>query len=744
MVIELNKFLSVENNNVKYQELLEEVVANLHTSSTLFKPAIFFIISNESIHAIYKVGYLPKTFVDAMTYLEGNCASCETVKYYKDCVQFMTPFTNETKEKTLYLGTIISHSEHLKDVQLLIEGVALGLTTKLSIERTDFVQIHELLVSVHYEIEYRKLVEAFVNKLVERNYPHPLLLLEKKGEMFVPLFSSQLDLSETEAIESNKVKGINGCSVVLDGQQLVKNDKNSYLTFPLKKDGEIVSLFLFAFTSKEEASKKKEEIEAGLSRLIPLFEKGYAYEFAMQDEQRRNIFMQVTKKFHSTMDIGELLGDIIEALNQVNPGLRVHLLMSQEWKVKETLPIKPFKYGTDSSNRLAEKAYVTGRLLIEKGAEAANMLLFAPLRGKQGVYGVMEMETPFNSYLSNQEIEFIEMLADTGGIALENAEMYQQSRKLIYDLQLINETSHQLNSNLRLTDTINYMTHQIKESFGAEEVGFVIFQPNGESLVLEGSSAFFRERRTLTLLDGFIDKMKREKEAVFIGDTKLKKGIKLDPFRSILAVPMIHSKELKGMAVAIHHKPYQFTFDHFKLLQFLIQHSTLALTNSMLHEELERLVITDHLTRLYSRNYLDECIQSSLKKDMNGTFLLIDIDNFKKINDTFGHQVGDDIIIQVANVLKRNIRDLDIAARWGGEELAIYLPRMSVEIGSRIANRILQAVELETSPRVTVSIGVSTWNKTDKELTLQSLFKKADQGLYKAKEMGKNRVVVNE
>ncbi|MFC0557955.1 sensor domain-containing diguanylate cyclase [Halalkalibacter alkalisediminis] len=739
----MNKFISMEYSNVEYQELLHEVVRKIQTGSPLFKPAIFFIASNDKVHSISKVGYLPKTLVDALGYLEKDFTSCETIKYYQDCVQFISPVTDEVSEKELFLGAIVSQTDHMKDVQLLMEGIALGLSSKLNIGPAPFVEMHELLISVNYQIEFKKLVETFVNKLTERKYPHPFLVLEKKGEKFVPLFSSQIDLSEAETIELTKIKWKDERSFILDGHLLFKNDSKSYLIFPIKIESEMVSLFMFAFRSNEDAFRKKEELDAGLSTLIPLFEKGYTYEFAMKDEKRRNILMQVTKKFHSTMDIGELLGEIIEALNLANPGFRVHLLLSQEWKVKETLPIKPFKYGTDSSNRLAENAYVTGRILIEKAVKTNNMLLFAPLRGKQGVYGVMEIETQSNSYLSKQEIDFIEMLADTGGIALENAEMYQQSRKLINDLQLINETTHQLNLNLRLTDTINYMTHQIRESFGAEEVGFVIFQPNGESLVLEGSSAFFRDARTITLLDEFIRKMKKEKEAVFIGDTMLKEEIKLETYHSILAVPMIHSKELKGMAIAVHHQPYQFTFDHFKLLQSLIHHSTLALTNSMLHEELERLVITDHLTRLYSRNYLDECIQESLMKDLNGTFLLIDIDNFKKVNDTFGHQVGDDIIIQVANVLKRNIRDLDIAARWGGEELAIYLPKMSVDIGSRIAERILKAVEIETSPRVTVSIGVSTWNRNDKETNLQSLFKKADQGLYEAKESGKNRVVVN-
>ena len=123
-------------------------------------------------------------------------------------------------------------------------------------------------------------------------------------------------------------------------------------------------------------------------------------------------------------------------------------------------------------------------------------------------------------------------------------------------------------------------------------------------------------------------------------------------------------------------EPYYFSFDNFKLLQSLIHHSSLAMANSILREELEKMVITDHLTQLRSRNYLDKQMGESMQEDEEGTFILIDIDNFKKVNDTYGHQIGDDILVQVANLIQSNIRESDIGARWGGEELAIYLPKV--------------------------------------------------------------------
>src|SRR5690606_1509002 len=109
----------------------------------------------------------------------------------------------------------------------------------------------------------------------------------------------------------------------------------------------------------------------------------------------------------------------------------------------------------------------------------------APLKGRQGVYGVLQINAHYGLKFPKSEIQFIELLANTAGHAFENAQLYQQSKQLIADLQLINETSHKLNSNLRLKDTMTFMSSQITKSFGAKEVGFFL-QSEDQIEVLPG------------------------------------------------------------------------------------------------------------------------------------------------------------------------------------------------------------------------------------------------------------------
>ncbi|WP_162595989.1 diguanylate cyclase [Bacillus sp. CGMCC 1.16541] len=475
-----------------------------------------------------------------------------------------------------------------------------------------------------------------------------------------------------------------------------------------------------------------------------LFRMVATYHHATKQGMRYEQLYRLTTKFHSSLEMEDILEETVDMLRQVYPHFSYLLLLSYDNKNDRKLPIEYLHYDNDHISEKAMEAYVCGEVQIEHDVTSNKVILYAPLKGKQGNYGVLQVNTQDFSAFSKDAVKFITVLANTTGNALEKAQLYAQSRRLIDDLRLINETSHQLNSNLRLTDTICYMSDQIKKSFSAEEVGFVLFSEDiQEYQLLNGSTAFFSEPTAHFYLGYVCNRLKEEKEAIFVNESPFSFSDKEMYYHSIIAVPMIQNGVVKGGAVILHSKPYFFTFDTFKLLQSLIHHSTLAFTNSILREELEKLVVTDHLTELYARNYLDDKVKQSMLQDPCGSFLLIDIDNFKKVNDTYGHQIGDQIIIQIANIIKRNIRMNDIGARWGGEELAVYLPTVPVELGITIAERLVRKVAKETHPSTTISCGVSSWTK-DTDDSLEDLFLRADQALYRAKRLGKNQLAIEQ
>jgi len=161
-------------------------------------------------------------------------------------------------------------------------------------------------------------------------------------------------------------------------------------------------------------------------------------------------------------------------------------------------------------------------------------------------------------------------------------------------------------------------------------------------------------------------------------------------------------------------------------------------------EELERLSITDPLTRIYNRRYLmtrlDEEGRRARRTDRPFTVVMLDVDHFKKFNDTYGHQAGDEVLEGVAAVLDECVREVDCAARYGGEEFIIVLPETTAEGGLELTQRIRERLATETFPggKVTLSIGIAEF-PADGE-TPDFVLRAADAALYRAKREGRDRV----
>ncbi|MBS2970028.1 diguanylate cyclase [Metabacillus sp. KIGAM252] len=461
-------------------------------------------------------------------------------------------------------------------------------------------------------------------------------------------------------------------------------------------------------------------------------------EMSVMNSRKHTHLYELTERFHSSMDKDQVLFELIEALQSMYSSYIFYLFLSHDNDSRLQLPTKDLYFDEKGSTDSAMEAFLTGTIKMDR-TSSENIHVFVPLKGRQGIYGVLEVISDKISPLKESEIKFIMMLANAAGNAMENAQLYQQSRKVIEDLRLINETSHQLNKNMPLKDTMKFLSERIIYSFNAQEAGFFYKDSSGSYQLLPGSTGFFITPEAESYLSFVQTKIINEKEGIFIGNLSGQNMSGL--YRCLMAVPMMENEQVRGFAIAVHETPYHFTFETFKLLQSLIHHSTLALTNSMLREELEALVKTDNLTKLFSRNYLNERIRQSMSQERNGVFILIDIDNFKRINDTYGHQTGDEVLIQVGNIIKSNVREHDVGARWGGEELAIYLPQVEVESGIAVANRLVKRVRKITSPSITVSCGISWW-EADRADTPKQLFLRADRALYKAKSNGKDQVVV--
>lgn len=167
----------------------------------------------------------------------------------------------------------------------------------------------------------------------------------------------------------------------------------------------------------------------------------------------------------------------------------------------------------------------------------------------------------------------------------------------------------------------------------------------------------------------------------------------------------------------------------------------IAIRNDITDKELSGL---DPLTSLYNRRKFDTLMEKHFAKEIVLSLVIVDLDHFKGINDTYGHAGGDRVLKEFSKIITANIRPKDIAARWGGEEFVILLPDTSCEVALHIAERIRILTEttllLDDHP-VHCSIGLTEQRQTD---TLESFFDRADRYLYQAKERGRNRTVTDD
>jgi diguanylate cyclase (GGDEF)-like protein len=261
----------------------------------------------------------------------------------------------------------------------------------------------------------------------------------------------------------------------------------------------------------------------------------------------------------------------------------------------------------------------------------------------------------------------------------------------------------------------------------AERHVFVVRPDVGQELLgaLEGDESAERTRRAVSAQAG-------SAHALSIG------------LRSLVDGP----EYLGAISIARHGEP--FAREEEELLEYLAGQAVVSIENASLHETVERQAVTDELTGLANvrafTSTLDRELERSRRFETPLGLLMMDLDDFKLVNDTYGHQQGDEVLAQVAGVLRDHSRELDTPARYGGEEMAVVLPQTGVEGAEMLAERIREAVEALRVPRVrgggvlrvTASFGVAS--VPDAASDRDSLVAAADAALYRAKRGGKNRV----
>ena len=324
-------------------------------------------------------------------------------------------------------------------------------------------------------------------------------------------------------------------------------------------------------------------------------------------------------------------------------------------------------------------------------------------------------------------------------------------------LKILLELSKEISSMAPMQRVVKKMTTSLRQVVGADECSVMILDETQKELAFSESSGLSKweiGNIRFRLGEGVAGWVAHNKKPVLIADvTSDSRFVFVDKQKrkiySMICVPLLTKRTVIGtVSLTTRTAGHVFNDDELEVAVLMSAHISLALENNRLYE----ISVSDGLTNLYNRRYLEQRLSKELAYSRRFhkplTVLMADIDFFKKLNDTYGHQAGDYALKSVSDVFNASLREYDVVARYGGEEFAILLPSTPRLRGASIAERIRSNVahnEMKfrsNKLHVTASIGVASYPE-DSE-TGEELVHKADLALYAAKSQGRNQVVLFE
>jgi len=382
--------------------------------------------------------------------------------------------------------------------------------------------------------------------------------------------------------------------------------------------------------------------------------------------------------------------------------------------------------------------------------------LAVPIRLRQKVIGVLDVQSEELDAFDETDLGTLQTLADQLAVAMENARLYEQERRRSVELSTLLETARDLASSLDLDEVLETIARRAKELTLADGSRIYLLNQAEETLtplvVLEDYADEIMATYVpvgqgitghvaATGVPEIVNRAHRDPRAIKIPGTP-------EEPESLMCAPIAAKGEVIGVMTLCREGEEGFSDDNLRLVTSLASQAATAIENARLYEETKRLAVSDPLTGVRNRRHIADHLRTEVARasrfERELSVLVMDIDNLKLFNDTYGHLAGDDVIRTVAQAVISAIRDIDAVGRYGGDEFAVILPEAGPEGAAVVAGRILNALEKEpfqapggTKVPVSISIGaVSYPGDTDE---VDRLFSLADTAMYRAKLAGGGR-----
>ncbi len=328
-----------------------------------------------------------------------------------------------------------------------------------------------------------------------------------------------------------------------------------------------------------------------------------------------------------------------------------------------------------------------------------------------------------------------------------NSELLRRIPEILYRIGKV------FGSDKSLTMTLSTISELVTELSGADACSIMLADP--ERKLLLGKAAYGLQRADFSEIsfrfgEGIAGWVAQHSQSALIDDVTQDERFKTLPdseskIRSLAAVPMVTRDKVVGVLTITCADCNGFKNESVDLLQLIANTMAMDIENI----RLRRLSITDKLTGAYNREFLATQLPASMQDAQDRSeplsVAMFDVDHFKKVNDTHGHDIGDEVLAEIASRLRETSRNHDMLVRYGGEEFLLLLPSASLSTAADIANRVrcrMQDTAIQVGALkldIEISAGVAEYRHGESS---SDLFRRADTALYSAKEKGRNRVEI--
>lgn len=374
------------------------------------------------------------------------------------------------------------------------------------------------------------------------------------------------------------------------------------------------------------------------------------------------------------------------------------------------------------------------------------------------------LKEPFTYPLFSPDIKeikhFIDRLLREKKTFLDNTKLKNELSLAQREINFYEDVSKTLTSSLDLGNSLKKVMERIKEMTKAEAWSILLVDQETGDLVfekLESKKAKVIRKFRLKIGEGIAGWVAQEGIPLIVPDVtkdkrffgEIDKAIHFKT-KSLLCAPIKSQNQVIGVLELVNKKTGNpFKKDDLDLVIRIIDQLAIAIERTSLYQRMKELAITDDLTKLFNTRYLNRTIEVEIQRasryNTSVSLIFMDIDYFKNVNDRHGHLIGSKILVEMAQLLLKSLRTVDIVARYGGDEFVIVLPQTSPDAAAQIAERMRKAIEDYTFLKkegyllkLTASFGVASYPESAK--TKEDLIRLADEAMYRVKYHTRNAV----